>query len=89
MDYGDFSSIKDGDMLYFKSVQRHLKRLNELQKEIEMISVSKFYGERALVDDLRVKDGYLDRVDNEILNIKRCHSSDNYDISYGDVLCAK
>ena len=41
------------------------------------------------MDDSTVKDGYLDRVDNEILNIKRCHSSDDYDILYGDVLCAK
>ena len=51
--------------------------------------VSKFYGERYCVDDLTVKDGYLDWVDNEILNIKRCQCSDDYDISYGNVLCVK
>ena len=56
----DFSSVKDGDMLYFKSARRQLKRLNELRKEIEGISVSKFYGERYSVDDLKVKDGYMD-----------------------------
>ena len=60
LDYADFSSVKDGDMLYFKSVRRQLKRLNELRKEIEGISVSKFYGERYSVDDLKVKDGYMD-----------------------------
>ena len=60
LDYGDFSSVKDGDMLYFKSAWRYLKRLHELQKEIEGISISKFYGERYCVDYSTVKDGYLD-----------------------------
>ena len=60
LDYADFSSVKDGDMLYFKSVRRQLKRLNELRKEIEGISISKFYGERYSVDDSKVKDGYMD-----------------------------
>ena len=88
MDYADFSSVKDGDMLYYKSVRRQLKRLNELRKEIERISISKFYGERYGVDDSKVKDGYMDQVDKEVLNIKRCHSGD-YDISYVNVHCVK
>ena len=29
------------------------------------------------------------KVDNKMLNIKRHCSSDDYDISYGNVLCAK
>ena len=41
------------------------------------------------MDDLKVKDGYMDQVDKEVLNIKRCHSSNGYDISYGNVHCVK
>ena len=81
--------MKDGDMLYFKSAWRCLKRLHELRKEIEGISISKFYRERYSVDDSTVKDGYLNQLDNKMLNIKRHCSSDDYDISYGNVLCVK
>ena len=66
-----------------------MKRLNELRKEIEWISLSKFYGERYSVDDSKVKDGYMDQVDKEVLNIKRRCSSNDYDISYGNVHCVK
>ena len=91
----DFDGVKGGDMLYFKSTQRHLKTLKDLKTDMDKfdLSVKKFYGKsvtrKRSGDDGGIKDGFIDRMDDDIENVKRRKSSDDFELQYGNTFAVK
>ena len=52
------------------------------------LSVKKFYGKRS-GDDVSIKDGFLDWIDNDIESLKRRHISNDFEVEYGSTFAVK
>ena len=57
------------------------------------LSVKMFYGKNVTRnqtwDDAGIKEGFIDRMDDEIETIKRRRSSDDFKLQYGNTFAAK